>query len=68
MSSFLFIICILILANDIDHNPDIKGLNINGKEVKQKLFADDATYVQNGTKESFTSLVKTLIIFLKYHA
>lgn len=60
LSSYLFIICIDILSNAIQNQNDIIGLTINNIEIKQSLFADDATYVNNGTEKSFSTLINTI--------
>ena len=61
LSSYIFIICIEILSNNyINQNIEICGLTINNKEIKQSLFADDATYVLDGTKRSLKTLLKTI--------
>ena len=58
LSSSLFIICIGFPSHYIQSNPDIKGISVKpGKEIKQSLFADDATYFMNGCEQSFRALV-----------
>jgi len=52
LSSFLFIICIQILTNYIKNNKNIKGITVQEKEIKQSLFADDATFFNNGSLET----------------
>ena len=44
----------------MSNNTDIKGININENEIKQTLFADDATFIIDGSKNSFESLIYTL--------
>ena len=44
LSPYLFILCIELLSYEISHNTNIRGVNIAGKEVKESLFADDATF------------------------
>lgn len=65
LSSFLFVICIEILANYIKHNHEIKGVIIKNIEIKQSLFSDDATFFNNGTKESFEKIIEILDQFEK---
>jgi exonuclease III len=60
LSSYLFIICIEILSIAINHNKDIKGIKISNFEVKQTLFADDASFFTDGSKKSFEALINTL--------
>lgn len=59
LSTTLFIICIETLSSYINHENNIKGINVKGQEVKQTYFADDGTFFINGSKESFEELVKT---------
>ena len=49
LSSFLFIICIQILTDYIKNNKNIKGITVQEKEIKQSLFADDATFFNIGS-------------------
>ena len=63
LSSYLFLCCIEILSNCITKNSDIQGIIIESKEIKQSMFADDATYLTNGSENSFMSLMKTLTKF-----
>ena len=60
LSPYLFIIGIEILSYAIRNNNNIKGIEINGTEVKNTLFADDETLILNGTEESFKTAVYTL--------
>ena len=41
-------------------NEKIKGIKINDIEVKNVLFADDATFVTDGSRESFDTLISVL--------
>ena len=68
MSSFIFIICIQILPKYINNNNNnnIKGIIVQDKEIKQSLFADDATFFNNGSLESYENLIQTLNDFSKY--
>ena len=65
LSPYLFIIVIELLSNYIANNPDIKGVRINEKELKNTLFADDATFIADGTKQSFEKLIDVLDNFEK---
>jgi len=53
----LFLISIELLSNYIENNNTIKGIHVNGTEIKQTLFADDATVCTDGSKQSFENLV-----------
>ena len=59
-SSFLFLICIEIMSNFISKCPEITGLNIKNNTIKQTLFADDATFFNDGNETSFNKLLLTL--------
>ena len=63
LSSTIFIICLEVLSNFIENNDTIKGIKIGESELKQTLFADDATYFNNGEKSSFDKLVSCIINF-----
>ena len=65
LSTSLFIICIELLSNYIKNNKHITGVTINGTEIKQTYFADDATYINNGCQNSFENLIDTLTKFSK---
>ena len=60
LSSFLFIICIELLSYEVSNNQNIKGININNEEIKNTLFADDATFLTDGSKKSFETLINVL--------
>ena len=63
LSSSLFIICIEILSNYIQKENSIKGIIINNVEIKQTLFADDATFMTDGSEQSFEKLVNVVSNF-----
>ena len=46
LSPTLFIMCIELLSFEVSINENIKGVNICEEEVKNTLFADDATFLQ----------------------
>ncbi|KAH3691423.1 hypothetical protein DPMN_194186 [Dreissena polymorpha] len=57
LSSSLFIICIEYLSHHIQSNKHIKGISLEPDEdIKQSLFADDATYFLNDNYDSFHNL------------
>jgi len=60
LSSLIFIICIELLSNHIETNENIKGIQLENLEIKQTLFADDATYFNNGDETSLAALIETL--------
>ena len=65
LSSILFIICLQILSSYIKNNDNISGIKVDNIEIKQSLFADDATYFNEGSKQSFGALIETLEMFSK---
>ena len=65
LSSFLFLICIEVLSNHIDQCQDIKGIKINNTEIKQSLFADDATFFNDGNESSYKTLIYSIEEFGK---
>jgi hypothetical protein len=48
------------LSNYIENDRDIKGIYIEGKQIKQTFFADDASFINDGTQMSFEPLVYVL--------
>ena len=56
LSSVILIVLIEILSNYILTNPNIKGIQTETLEIKQTLFADGATYLNNGNETSFKIL------------
>ena len=57
LSPYLFIICIELLSNEVIKNQNINGININGKEFKTSMFADDASFIMDGSRKSFDTLI-----------
>ena len=60
LSPYLYIICIELLSNQVRKCPDIKGIYIEGKENKTSLFADDASFILDGSKKFFEHLIRIL--------
>ncbi len=65
LSAYIFIICIEILSRQIDTNAEIKGLTLGETEIKQTLFADDASFTLDGSENAFKELIHTLDTFSK---
>ena len=64
LSSSLFIICIEYLSHHIQSNKHIKGISLEpDEEIKQSLFADDATYFLNDNYDSFHNLIESLTLY-----
>ena len=60
LSPYLFIICIELLSHKIKSSQDIKGIYIMNKEFKSSLFADDASFLLDGSLKSFETLIMIL--------
>ena len=60
MSPYLFIICIELLSYEITHNDNIKCICYENQEIKNTLFADDATFITDGSEKSFKTLISVL--------
>ena len=60
LSPYISIMCIELLSHEIRTNINIKGLTIAGKEAKAALFADDATFSTDGSRQYFEVLVNVL--------
>ena len=60
LSPYLFIVCIELLSHEISHNVNIKGIQYKEHEIKNTLFADDATFITDGSEKSFTTLIDVL--------
>ena len=57
LSPYLFILVIEILYNAVRKNEHITGISLNGHEIKNTAFADDATFILDGSKTSFVKLL-----------
>ncbi|MCG7875526.1 MAG: reverse transcriptase domain-containing protein [Candidatus Thiodiazotropha endolucinida] len=60
LSPYLFIICIELLSHIVTSTNDIKGIHITGHEFKKSLFADDASFILDGSIKSFETLINIL--------
>ena len=60
LSPYLFIICIELLSNKINISEDIKGIFYMNQEFKRSLFADDASFILDGSLKSFETLIDVL--------
>ena len=43
LSGYLFIMCMEVFANNIRHSSNIKGIDVEGQEIKLVQYADDTT-------------------------
>ncbi len=48
------------MSIDIELNTQIKGIQVNNIELKQSLFADDASFILDGSRISFETLIKII--------
>lgn len=60
LSPYLFVLAVEVLAKAIRENKSIKGIFVNGKEIKLSQYAGDTTLILDGTKESLIASLKTL--------
>ena len=60
LSPYLFIIGIELLANQITTKENIKGITLAGSELKITCYADDASFILDGTQKSFETLIDVL--------
>ena len=64
LAPYIFILVLEVLISMVNNNSKIKRIYINGKEIKQCIFADDTTYFLRDL-ESLTALMETLSEFSK---
>jgi len=60
LSPYLFILSAEILAKAIRSNKNVKGICVNNTEIKISQYADDTTFILNGTREALSSTVDTI--------
>ena len=60
LSPTLFILCIELLSYEVSSNVNIKGISVDDIEIKNTLFADDATFLTDGSRNSFETLIDVL--------
>ena len=63
LSPYLFILCVEILAETMRKNKNIKGITIDGQEIKISQYADDTTLILDGSSVSFTTALQLLNLF-----
>ena len=56
LSPYLFILTIEILYKSVHNDMNIKGITIYDKEIKNTAFAEDATFMMDGSKSTFEKL------------
>ena len=57
---YLFILIIEILYKSIQADNDIKGITMFNREIKNTAFADDATFMLDGSQKTFLTLINKL--------
>ena len=65
LSPYLFILSAEVLATAIRKNINIKGISVNGEEIKLSQYADDTTLILDGSHESLLSSLAMLDDFSK---
>ena len=63
LSPYLFILWVEILAETMRKNKNIKGLTIDGQEIKISQYADDTTLILDVSSVSFTTALQILNLF-----
>jgi exonuclease III len=63
LSPILFVIAVELIAEKIRANSSIKGITVNGKEIKVSQFADDTTFYIQPDKKSIEETFETLTKF-----
>ena len=65
VSSYLFLLVAEILAIMVKNNKNFKGIQINNKEHRLSQFADDTSFILNGSKSSFIEAIDMLNKYAK---
>ena len=65
IASYIFIICIEMLAYKIRSDNDIEGFRVNNNTHKLELYADDCSIFLEAKEESLRKTVKTLDMFYR---
>ena len=60
LSTYLFIICIVLVSYKITTTEDIKDVTYSKHEFKKSVFADDASFILDCSIKSFEALVDVL--------
>ena len=63
ISAYIFILAAQVLTLFIKNNNDIKGIVIGNSEYKMTQFADDTTFILDGTTNSLEAALNILEIF-----
>ena len=57
LSTYLFIMCIELLSYKISTTEDMIGIKYTKQEFKKLLFADDVSFIFDGSFKSFQTLI-----------
>lgn len=60
LSPYLFILSAEILAKAIRSNNNITGISVNNTEIKISQYADDTTFILNGTRVSLSTTLEVI--------
>ncbi len=60
LSPYLFVICAEIFANLVRNNDNIKGIKVQGKEIKLSQYADDTNIFSLFDANSLNNIISTL--------
>ena len=60
LSLYIFIICIELSSHKINSSESIKGIQVMKEEFKSSFFADDVSFLLDGSLKSFETLIMTL--------
>ena len=60
LSPYLFIISIELLPQMVSISEDLKVIRLSGVEFRKSLFADDTSFILDGSVKSFETLVRIL--------
>ena len=60
LSLYLFILSAEILAKAVRSNKNAKGICVNITEIKISQYADDTTFILNGTREALSATLDTI--------
>ena len=63
LSPYIFIICAEILAILIRNSDNIQGLKIDGEKCLISQYADDTTFILDGSPKSLENTLKTLDLY-----
>ena len=66
LSCYIFILCAEILSIKIRANKNIKGIEINETQYKLSQFADDTSFILDGSSKSLNETLNSLSEFSRY--